>query len=208
VLTGSSDGFIRAVQILPTKFIGVVADHGEFPVERIAVGSGASLLGQSKDSSESNPREAHASPSDHEEDDREAKEEEQRMQPGRWWLGSVGHDETLRMTDLGAFFHEISDESEEEEGEDEVDEWHGIQEQGNAADSTVAEDESGGRRNSAALPCSEVPVRVDSEEEEEPEAVQVSNQRKRKQENDGAEGKKSKKGKKEKVIDKAFFDEL
>ncbi|EKM57078.1 uncharacterized protein PHACADRAFT_27815 [Phanerochaete carnosa HHB-10118-sp] len=37
VLTGSSDGFLRAVQILPTKLLGVVADHGTFPVERIAV---------------------------------------------------------------------------------------------------------------------------------------------------------------------------
>lgn len=37
ILTGSSDGLLRAVQILPTKLLGVVADHGEFPIERIAV---------------------------------------------------------------------------------------------------------------------------------------------------------------------------
>lgn len=37
VLTGSSDGLLRAVQILPTKLLGVVADHGDFPVERVAV---------------------------------------------------------------------------------------------------------------------------------------------------------------------------
>ncbi|KIP07387.1 hypothetical protein PHLGIDRAFT_89606 [Phlebiopsis gigantea 11061_1 CR5-6] len=37
VLTGSSDGLLRAVQILPTKLLGVIADHGEFPIERIAV---------------------------------------------------------------------------------------------------------------------------------------------------------------------------
>ncbi|GJE93403.1 WD40 repeat-like protein [Phanerochaete sordida] len=40
ILTGSSDGFLRAVQILPTKLIGVVADHGDFPVERIAIDRG------------------------------------------------------------------------------------------------------------------------------------------------------------------------
>lgn len=40
ILTGSSDGLLRAVQILPTKLVGVVADHGEFPIERIAVDRG------------------------------------------------------------------------------------------------------------------------------------------------------------------------
>jgi WD repeat-containing protein 55 len=40
VLTGSSDGLVRAVQILPTKLLGVVVDHGEFPIERIAVDRG------------------------------------------------------------------------------------------------------------------------------------------------------------------------
>jgi hypothetical protein len=36
-LTGSSDGLVRAVQLLPTKLLGVVADHGQFPVERIVI---------------------------------------------------------------------------------------------------------------------------------------------------------------------------
>lgn len=35
--TGSSDGLIRLVQIMPNKLLGAVADHGEFPVERLAV---------------------------------------------------------------------------------------------------------------------------------------------------------------------------
>lgn len=36
ILTGSSDGLIRVVQILPHKFLGVVADHGMgLPVERM-----------------------------------------------------------------------------------------------------------------------------------------------------------------------------
>lgn len=37
ILTGSSDGLIRAVQILPNKFLGAIADHGDFPVERLAL---------------------------------------------------------------------------------------------------------------------------------------------------------------------------
>ncbi|CEH14159.1 WD40 repeat protein [Ceraceosorus bombacis] len=36
VLTGSSDGLIRVVQVLPNKLLGVVADHNGLPVERIA----------------------------------------------------------------------------------------------------------------------------------------------------------------------------
>lgn len=35
VLTGSSDGLVRVVQVLPHKLLGVVADHGGLPVERI-----------------------------------------------------------------------------------------------------------------------------------------------------------------------------
>ena len=37
IATGSSDGLIRLVQIHPNKLLGVVADHGDFPVERIKV---------------------------------------------------------------------------------------------------------------------------------------------------------------------------
>lgn len=36
-MTGSSDGFVRAVKILPTKLYGVVVDHGEWGIERMAV---------------------------------------------------------------------------------------------------------------------------------------------------------------------------
>ena len=35
IATGSSDGLVRLVQLYPTKVLGVVADHGDFPVERI-----------------------------------------------------------------------------------------------------------------------------------------------------------------------------
>ncbi|KAG0704181.1 WD40-repeat-containing domain protein [Suillus ampliporus] len=62
ILTGSSDGLLRAVQLFPTKLLGVVADHGSFPIERIAVDLGGE---------------------------------------GRW-VGSAGHDDTLKMTDLRA----------------------------------------------------------------------------------------------------------
>jgi hypothetical protein len=64
ILTGSSDGLLRAVQIFPTKLVGVVADHGTSPIECIAVDKGGEGM----------------------------------------WVGSAGHDEVLRMTDLRVIF--------------------------------------------------------------------------------------------------------
>ncbi len=37
ILTGSSDGLLRVIELLPTRLVGVIADHGDFPIERIAV---------------------------------------------------------------------------------------------------------------------------------------------------------------------------
>ena len=36
VLTGSSDGIARAIGVLPNKMLGVVGEHGDMPVERMA----------------------------------------------------------------------------------------------------------------------------------------------------------------------------
>lgn len=77
ILTGSSDGLLRAVQLFPTKLLGVVADHGSFPIERIAVDLGGE---------------------------------------GRW-VGSAGHDDTLKMTNLKAVFEDEEDEEEVNEAE-------------------------------------------------------------------------------------------
>ena len=60
ILTGSSDGLIRVVQLLPTKLLGIVTDHGDYPVERIVIDRGGE---------------------------------------GRW-VGSVGHEDVLKLTDL------------------------------------------------------------------------------------------------------------
>jgi hypothetical protein len=40
LLTGSSDGLLRAVQLYPTKLLGAIADHGAFPIERVRVDMG------------------------------------------------------------------------------------------------------------------------------------------------------------------------
>ena len=75
------------MQLFPTKLLGVVADHGEFPIERIAVDRGGEGT----------------------------------------WVGSVGHEEVLKLTDLREVFEdegdgdeeEIEDDDEEEGGEEE-----------------------------------------------------------------------------------------
>ncbi|BBN03233.1 WD repeat-containing protein 55 [Marchantia polymorpha subsp. ruderalis] len=45
LITGSSDGMIRVVSILPNKMIGVIGEHADFPVERLAFSSDKSILG-------------------------------------------------------------------------------------------------------------------------------------------------------------------
>ena len=37
VLTGSSDGIVRVIGVLPNKMLGVVGEHGDMPVERMAL---------------------------------------------------------------------------------------------------------------------------------------------------------------------------
>jgi len=75
ILTGSSDGLLRVIELLPTRLVGVIADHGDFPIERIAI---------------------------------------DRAGEGRW-VGSVGHDEALRMTDLREVFEDEDAHVEDED---------------------------------------------------------------------------------------------
>lgn len=44
VCTGSSDGIVRAVHILPNRFMGVVGEHDEFPVENLSLSHDRKLL--------------------------------------------------------------------------------------------------------------------------------------------------------------------
>ncbi|XP_062591946.1 WD repeat-containing protein 55-like isoform X3 [Saccostrea cucullata] len=44
VCTGSSDGIVRAVHILPNRFLGVVGEHDEFPVENLSLSHDKKIL--------------------------------------------------------------------------------------------------------------------------------------------------------------------
>ncbi|WWC85438.1 uncharacterized protein L201_000301 [Kwoniella dendrophila CBS 6074] len=73
IATGSEDGMIRVIQVLPHKFLGVIATHEEYPIERIKL-------------------------------DRNSK-----------WLGSVSHDECLKLTDVSDLFEDSDDEEDNDE---------------------------------------------------------------------------------------------
>lgn len=45
MLTGSSDGLVRAVQILPNSFLGVLGGHDGFPVEGLGWSAGRQMIG-------------------------------------------------------------------------------------------------------------------------------------------------------------------
>ncbi|KAB5588568.1 hypothetical protein CTheo_7993 [Ceratobasidium theobromae] len=45
IVAGSSDGLVRVVQVLPNKLLGVIADHGTFPIERLRVDRNGAWLG-------------------------------------------------------------------------------------------------------------------------------------------------------------------
>jgi len=45
IITGSSDGLIRVVQIFPNKLLGVIGEHEEFPIERIRLSRDNKYLG-------------------------------------------------------------------------------------------------------------------------------------------------------------------
>jgi len=47
IATGSSDGLIRLCSIQPNKFIGVIGDHQDFPIERMRLSRDKNLLGSS-----------------------------------------------------------------------------------------------------------------------------------------------------------------
>ena len=93
---------MRAVQILPTKLLGVVVDHGDWPVERISIGGGMGQLSiePEEDGSTNVSKTRKNNPKKRQGEIVEAEQQQ------RWWVGSVGHDDTLRMTDLEGFFRE------------------------------------------------------------------------------------------------------
>ena len=193
ILTGSSDGYVRAVRILPTKMLGVVADHGNWPIERISIGCGMGQLSIE-------PKE-----------DKSAKIGENKVKAKqdktigagpqqKWWVGSVGHDDTLRMTDLEGFFRE-AEQAETDKG---------------ALAADVRDDDSDTELNEKSEEDSHEKPEItefDSSQQQEGESsgesdIPVPKKRKRKAEKDALNTMKKHKGKKSVAVERSFFDDL
>ncbi|KAJ7248567.1 WD40-repeat-containing domain protein [Mycena haematopus] len=213
VLTGSSDGLVRAVQVLPTRLVGVVADHGELPIERLAVGGGAGTLtldevntdrdgegtvGKGGGKGKGKGKAA----SDGEDDEDEDAEGNAGTGAQRWWVASAGHDEVLRLTDLEAFFRDPSagegqgDGSEDGDGETGGDE---------SADENVDE---GAEEERKAVKDGEDAEEQEGDSDGDDSDAPTAKKRKRKPEKDPLIVRR-KKGKNEVDVDNAaFFDGL
>ncbi|KAF4612661.1 hypothetical protein D9613_011731 [Agrocybe pediades] len=201
ILTGSSDGYVRAVQILPTKLLGVVADHGEWPIERISIGSGQQ--GLTIDQPESGPSTANVGSKKEEDEDNEPRFQR------KWWVGSVGHEDVLRMTDLEGFFRDnegdenekgalgvqVSDEDSDSGGSDGDDAEHEV-------DDKDAEEEAEGEGDRE-----DEDENSDDENSDEESDVPQQKKRKRKPEPESKIVPK-KRNKNTVVAEPSFFDDL
>ncbi|KAI0251824.1 WD repeat-containing protein JIP5 [Lactifluus subvellereus] len=163
ILTGSSDGLLRVIELLPTRLVGVIADHGDFPIERIAIDRGGE---------------------------------------GRW-VGSAGHDEVLRMTDL----REVLDD-EDERAEAEAEDGAGDEERDASDDEEPAE---------VPLPLTKTGTAEEDSGDEEKEADEKSSgdesdvpkpNKRRKNEKGDLKGRPPKRGKNQVDVDPSFFSGL
>ncbi|KDQ56891.1 hypothetical protein JAAARDRAFT_132232 [Jaapia argillacea MUCL 33604] len=170
ILTGSSDGLVRAVELFPTKLLGVVADHGEFPVERVKVDMGGE---------------------------------------GRW-VGSVGHEEVVRLTDLREVFEDEEGRG-EEEGESESGQGEGDEESGEVDGSEKDSDDE-----DAAMTISEKAEEgtekkaadSDDEEGDDSDVPQLQKRKRKKDKDPLTVPERRKKGRNEIVGDPSFFSDL
>lgn len=161
---------VRVVQLYPTKLLGTLADHGDFPVERIRVDRGGE---------------------------------------GRW-VGSVGHDEVLKMTDLRDVFEDEA-EAEDEEGKDagtdeEADE--GDEEKDAVKPMTVVASETKVRDAEAETEEAEKEEGSDVGDSDEDVESKKDKKRKRKQDKDPLVAGRRKKGRNEVEAESGFFADL
>jgi hypothetical protein len=148
---------LRVIELLPTRLVGVIADHGDFPIERIAI--------------------------DH-------------AGEGRW-VGSVGHDEVLRLTDL----REVLEDEDERDAKAEEDDGGEGDTSGDEGDEGVQPDLSLAKSGTADEDS--------GEEQETGDGSDVPKPRKRRKKDEGdLKGRTQKKGKNQVDVDPSFFSGL
>lgn len=191
LLTGSSDGYVRAVQLFPTKLLGVVTDHGELPVERIAVGEGRGQLSIGLNTAKGLSQSIHRRG-----DDSDSHDDEKSHIRGPWWVGSVGHEEVLRMSNLEAFFLK-GDKGHLDDSNSDLEVGLKVPSENEVLDADRCDAEAG----------NDEPANKGGDSDDEPEA-RHTRKRKGKPEKASLKVKKRKKGKNEVEVDGAFFSEL
>lgn len=135
ILTGSSDGLVRVVQILPHKLLGIVADHGGMPVERIVrKGSWLASIGHGPEVKLTDVSELLEPGSEDEEgeddDDRDASEDDDEDEERDDGGGMRGVGMGLAESPLSRVAKAEEDEEDEEEDEEEEDEEEGSESDG------------------------------------------------------------------------------
>jgi len=147
---------LRVIELLPTRLVGVIADHGDFPIERIAI--------------------------DH-------------AGEGRW-VGSVGHDEVLRLTDLREVLEDEDEGDAKAEEEDEGD--------------TSGDEADEGAQPNLSLAKSEIADEDGSGEEQESgdESDAPKPRKRRKNDKGDFKGRTQRKGRNQVDVDPSFFSGL
>jgi WD repeat-containing protein 55 len=147
---------LRVIELLPTRLVGVIADHGDFPIERIAI---------------------------------------DRAGEGRW-VGSVGHDEVLRLTDL----REVLEDEDERDTKAEDD---------NGEEDASGDEGDDGVHPGLSLAKSGTADRDDGEEQESGDESDMPKPRKRrKNDKKDLKGQPQKKGRNQVDVDPSFFSGL
>lgn len=188
---------MRAVRILPTKMLGVVADHGDWPVERISIGCGMGQLSIEPEDSEDKSAKIAKNKLKRNQDETIGAEQQQ-----KWWVGSAGHDDTLRMTDLEGFFRgaekaetgkgALAADVQDDDSDTEVDEK--LEEESQEKPEIKTESDNSGQH--------------EGESSGEFDDIPLPKKRKRKGEKDALNTMKKHKGKKSIAVERSFFDDL
>ena len=184
---------MRAVHILPTNLLGVVADHGDWPVERISIGGGMGQL--SIESNEDvNPSKSKLTS--------QVETNDVELPQRRWWVGSVGHDDTLRMTDLEGFFREAEQAEKTGKGVLAAD----VRDDDSDAEADENFGEDLREKSEATEPEPDSPEQGEGESDESD--TPQPKKRKRKSGKDILNAVKKHKGKTSITVEPSFFDEL
>lgn len=177
----------------------MVADHGEWPIERISIGSGHGQL--SIDTEDLRSTKIGDKSMDEGQNQAFGESETQR----RWWVGSVGHEEVLRLTDLEGFFH---DNENNQDGKGTL----GVDTAGSSEDSDIEECEENEEQDDDSPEKTEMMAMTASEDDDNEESEQepdVPQPKKRKRQlEEPIVPTKKKKEKNAVVVERSFFDEL